>query len=139
MMRNVAVEPLVLDTEALSLLARGRSDDTLALILAADKIGSPAVFPTIILSEILTGKPYDASVWRIVNQLTAVDLTVQIAAQAGRLRERAESVRRKKRDLTVDAIVAATAILWAPSLLITGDVDDLRLLTEGSDVKVISV
>ena len=50
-------------------------------------------------------------------------------------RERTE----KEKGLTVDAIVAATAILWAPSLLITGDVDDLRLLTEGSDVRVISV
>jgi len=66
MMRNVPDESVVLDTEALSLLARGRSDDTLALVQAVGKA-------------------------------------------------------------------------WAPSLLITGDVEDLCLLTEGSDVKVISV
>jgi hypothetical protein len=45
-------------------------------------------------------------------------------------------VRRKKRDLTVDAIVAATAVELAPSVVITGDASDLALLLDGFDVKI---
>ena len=138
-MKSMSARTLVLDTEALSVLSRRTNRSVFARLLATGDYEDVALFPTVILAELLTGRPVDAAIWQVIRGLTSVDLTVQIAAQAGRLRERAESVRRKKRDLTVDAIVAATAILWAPSLLITGDVDDLRLLTEGSDVRVISV
>jgi hypothetical protein len=48
-------------------------------------------------------------------------------------------VRRKKRDLTVDAIVAATAVELAPSVVITADKSDLELLLVGFDVKVSEV
>ena len=58
------------------------------------------------------------------------------AMRAGALRTRAEKVRRKKRDLTVDAIVAATAVELAPSVVITADRSDLELLVDGFDVKV---
>jgi predicted nucleic acid-binding protein len=47
-----------------------------------------------------------------------------------------EGVRRKKRDLTVDAIVAATAVELAPSVVVTADKSDLELLVDGFDVKV---
>jgi hypothetical protein len=50
------------------------------------------------------------------------------------LRERAENMRRKKRALTVDAVVASVAIDVAPSVVLTSEVDDLRLLTAGHDV-----
>jgi len=48
-------------------------------------------------------------------------------------------VRRKKRDLTVDAIVAATAVELAPSVVLTADLAGLDLLVEGFDVKVSTV
>jgi len=136
---GVICRSVVLDAEALSSIAAGRNTKVMALIQGTWDIDARVLFPTIILSEIITGKPSDASVWRIANKVTSVDLTVRIAVQAGRLRARAGNVRKKKKDLTVDAIVASTAILWAPSLLITGDADDLCLLTEGSGVKVVSV
>jgi hypothetical protein len=41
-----------------------------------------------------------------------------------------------KRDLTVDAIVAATAMELAPSVVLTGDAADLELLVEGFVVRV---
>lgn len=59
--------------------------------------------------------------------------------RAGALRARADSGRRKKRDLTVDAIVAATAAELAPSVVITADKPDLELLVDGYDVKVSAV
>ena len=130
---------LVLDTEALSALSRRTNRTVFSRLQIARQQNTMALFPTVILAELLTGRSSDAAIWQVTHGLTAVNTTVQIAAQAGRLRERAENVRKKKRDLTVDAIVASTAISWAPSLLITGDVDDLSLLTEDSDVKVISV
>ncbi|MFT4217051.1 MAG: hypothetical protein QM619_07690 [Micropruina sp.] len=61
------------------------------------------------------------------------------AARAGVLREHAEPLRRKKRDLTVDAVVAAVAISLQPAVIVTGDPADLRLLTAGTDVKVVHV
>jgi len=130
---------LVLDTEALSALGSRRNRSILARLQVAAREGTLVIFPTVILAELLTGGPSDARIWHIVNKLISVDTTIQIAAQAGKLRERAEKARRKKRDLTVDAIVASTAIIWAPSILVTSDVEYLCLLTEGSDVKVVAV
>ncbi|MFZ2501546.1 MAG: hypothetical protein WAW88_02575 [Nocardioides sp.] len=44
-----------------------------------------------------------------------------------------------RRDLTVDSIVAATAVELAPSVVITADKPDLELLVDGFDVKVLSI
>ncbi len=62
-----------------------------------------------------------------------------LAMRAGALRSRAERTRRKKRDLTVDAIVAATAIEMGPSVVVTSDGQDLELLVAGFDVKVTTI
>lgn len=61
--------------------------------------------------------------------------------RAGALRARAGRVRRKRRDLTVDAIVAATAVELPRSVVITADKPDLdlELLVDGFDVKVSAV
>ena len=59
--------------------------------------------------------------------------------RAGALRTRADRARRKKRDLTVDAVVAATAVELAPSVVLTADKPDLELLVEGFDVKISAV
>lgn len=68
-----------------------------------------------------------------------MDLTPALAMRAGALRSRAERMRRKKRDLTVDAIVAATAIAMGPSVVVTSDGQDLELLVAGFDVKVTTI
>ena len=135
-MSRPVVRAIVLDTAALSALARG-SGSTMARLSAAHDMDVPVVFPAVVLAEIMTGGPADAAVWRIVNRISPIDITVGIASHAGRLRENAESVRRKKRDLTVDAVVAASALELAPCLLVTGDPDDMILLTAGSGVKVV--
>lgn len=129
---------VILDAEAVSSLTKAHRH-VLASLKASIATDAEVMYPTIVLTELLTGNPSDASIWRVVNGIEAVDLTSAIAAQAGYLRERAEKVRHKKRDLTVDAVVAATAVAWAPSVIITSDPEDLKLLTDGHDVRVLPV
>jgi predicted nucleic acid-binding protein len=73
----------------------------------------------------------------MINRLNVEEITRDIAAAAGALRQRGASARRKKRDLTVDAVVAAVALKYAPSAVVTSDVDDLSLLCSGADIRVI--
>jgi predicted nucleic acid-binding protein len=88
------------------------------------------------LAEATDGSAQDARVHRQLNEARVKDTTAEIGFRAGQLRAAAGS-RRKKRDLTVDAIVAATArTLPSPVLIITGDPADMKLLTAGSDVRV---
>ncbi|MDR1237509.1 MAG: PIN domain-containing protein [Propionibacteriaceae bacterium] len=138
-MREEAVRvTVVLDSEALSGLVRNRrrffSD-----MKAAARADSPVVVPAVVLAEVMNGRPSDAAVWNFLRSANTCDITDMIAARAGALRERAESVRKKKRDLTVDAIVAAIAESLAPAVIITADVDDMTLLTQGSEVRVVGV
>lgn len=57
------------------------------------------------------------------------------AIARGQLRAAAAASRRKHRDLTVDAVVAATALtLPTPLVVLTSDPEDLRLLLAGRDV-----
>jgi predicted nucleic acid-binding protein len=133
---NPPVRAVVLDTEAVSSLALSHRP-ALARLKAAADLDAMVVAPSIVLAELMTGRPSDAAIWRIVNGLDVHDVTCEIAAVAGRLRERADHSRRKKRDLTVDAVVAAIAVAVAPSVVITSDIGDLALLTTGYDVKVL--
>jgi predicted nucleic acid-binding protein len=96
------------------------------------------VVPAVVLAELITGRPADAAIWHAVGRLVIQDITAPIAAAAGRLRERASAARLKKRDLTVDALVAATAASFAPSVLLTGDPADFALLApEG--VRIVAI
>ena len=126
---------VVLDSAALSAVARRdrAAHPVLQAILTADH---RVVVPAVVLAEVMTGKPTDAAVWHVVNRMVVQDVTASIAARAGALRERAAGQRVKKRDLTVDALVAATAEALAPSTIVTADAGDLLLLTSDSRVSV---
>jgi len=87
----------------------------------------------------MTGAPSDAAYWQVLKKLAVVDTTARIAARAGALREAASAARRKKRDLTVDAIVAATAHEFTPAAIITGDPDDMALLVSGPGITVTAI
>jgi predicted nucleic acid-binding protein len=129
---------VILDSEGLA--RAGRNDRDVGERLAAARGNRQRVIlPAVVAAEVITGGQSDAGVYRVMKRLIPEPITLDLAAQAGRLRERAGSVRRKKRDLTVDAIVAAVAIARAPSVVLTTDADDLRLLTEGHDVRVIGI
>ena len=127
---------VILDSEALSALSR-RDRAAHSLLAGIDAEDELAVIPAVILAEVMTGKPSDAAVWHVVDRLVVCHTTASIAARAGALRQGAESVRRKKRDLTIDAIVAATAEALAPSVVVTGDPTDFALLLSPSRIPVI--
>lgn len=129
---------LILDSEAVSALADKRRG--MAERLAAALQGDHRVLiPSVVLAELATGGPRDAALWHLLARLPTVELNATVAMRAGGLREQAEARRRKKRDLTVDAVVAATAVDLAPSVILTGDPKDLRLLVGDADVTVSAI
>jgi predicted nucleic acid-binding protein len=131
-----SLRTIVLDAEALAAACR---DDVVMRdrLVAAHRNQQRVIVPVIVMAEVMTGAPTDAKVWHVVGRLAQAEITARMAAHAGGLRERAERARQKKRDLAVDAVVAAVAIDVAPSAVLTSDVEDLRLLTAGYDVKVL--
>ena len=132
----VGPHAFLLDAEALSALSD--SDRRMqAWATVARRTGSTFHASTITLAEVADGRGRDAAVRRIVKAIRLVDVTEWIGFTAGRLRRAATDARRKPRDLTVDAVVAATALtLPAPVVVLTSDPDDLRLLLGGTPVRV---
>lgn len=129
---------LILDSEAVSALAQQRRGMAERLA-AAQQADHRVLIPAVVLAEVATGAQSDAAIWHVLSKIPTLDLPQGVSMRAGALRTRAERVRRKKRDLTVDAIVAATAVELAPSVVITADKSDLELLLDGFDVKVSEV
>jgi predicted nucleic acid-binding protein len=129
---------LILDSEAVSALVEKRKGMAERLA-AAQQADHRVLVPAVVLAEVATGAPSDAAIWHVLSKIPTLDLPQGVAMRAGALRTRAERVRRKKRDLTVDAIVAATAAELAPSVVLTSDKADLELLVDGFDVKVSAV
>jgi predicted nucleic acid-binding protein len=129
---------LILDSEAVSALAEQRNGMAERLA-AAQQADHRVLVPAVVLAEVATGAPSDAAIWHVLGKLPTIDLPQGVAMRAGALRTRAERVRRKKRDLTVDAIVAAIAVELAPSVVLTADKPDLELLVGGFDVKISAV
>jgi predicted nucleic acid-binding protein len=127
-----------LDSEALAMAATQHSTAK-SFLSAALRDDAEVVIPAVVLAELMTGGPTDAQLWHLIRRLTTVDITARLAARAGALREGASGKRRKKRDLTVDAMVAAVAELLAPSVILTGDAGDLSLLSVGLDVRVADI
>jgi predicted nucleic acid-binding protein len=134
----VTPRALVLDTEAVAALAR-QDRRVLPMLVAAREAGSRVMIPAAVLVELITGKPADAAVWHVVRRLDVRDVTARAAARAGVLRERASAARRKKRDLSLDAMVAALAEELAPSSVVTADPGDFEILTAGADVRVVAL
>ncbi|WP_276310094.1 PIN domain-containing protein [Nocardioides speluncae] len=127
---------ILLDAEALSaLVADERRLQAWATV--ARRTDSTLHASTVTLAEVTDGTSRDAGVRRVAKSLRLEVVTDEIGYRAGRLRAVAASTRRKPRDLTVDAVVAATALaLPAPVVLLTSDPDDLRLLLADTAVKV---
>lgn len=127
---------LVLDSEALSALATGQRS-MYAWATLARRTDSVLHASTITLAEITDGTARDAQVHRAANALRLEDVTSQIGYMAGSLRARAAVGRRKPRDVTVDAIVAATALnLPGPTIVLTSDPSDFELLLDATAVRV---
>ena len=129
---------LILDSEAVSALAEKRKGMAERLA-AAQQADHRVLIPAVVLAEVATGAPTDAAIWHGLGKIPSLDLPKGVAMRAGALRTHAKKVRRTKRDLTVDAIVAATAVELAPSVVITADRPDMELLVDGFDVRISAV
>ena len=128
---------LILDSGALSALAKGDARVVAWLYRATQRqmmVGIPAP----VLAETLTGQPRDAAVYRVLEKDKAVlPTTADIAAHAGSLRHRAA-----RPDLTVDAMIVATAAKHPRSIVLTGDMADMSLLAglcDGAELAIRSV
>lgn len=132
----VRPQAFLLDAEALSALSvADRRMQPWATV--ARRTGSTLHASTITLAEVTDGRDRDAAVHRIVKAIRLVEVSERIGFAAGRLRASATAARRKPRDLTVDAVVAATAlVLPAPVVVLTSDPDDLRLLLGGTSIRI---
>jgi predicted nucleic acid-binding protein len=136
--RSAIVRPhsILLDSEALSALA---ADDRRLLpwVAIARRTDSPLHASTVTLAEVTDGGSRDANVRRVVKAIRLQDVTPEIGYHAGALRAAASSSRRKPRDLTIDAVVAATALtLPGPVVVLTSDESDLNLLLDATSVRV---
>ena len=127
---------ILLDAEALSALAE--NDRRMqAWMVVARRSDSILYASAVTIAEVTDGSPRDVRVRRAVKTLRLREVTESIGFRAGRLRAGAMTSRSKPRDLTVDSIVAASALdLPSPAIVLTSDVADLRLLLAGTAVKV---
>lgn len=127
---------IVLDAEAMSALAN-LDRRMQAWATAARRTNSTLHASTLTVAEVTDGTARDVRVRRAARSVRLEPVSESIAYRAGELRARAAAGRRKARDLTVDAVVAATALtLPAPVVVITGDPAGLGRLLHGTDVRV---
>lgn len=117
---------LVLDADGV-IKAATNDPRVQAFLTSARRRDARVVVSAITLAEVLRGGRRDAAVHRILNRVSHVPVTTELARAAGVLLGSA-----KLADATVDAAVAATALAEAgPVVILTSDPDDLGLLTRG--------
>lgn len=122
----------VLDSEALSALAfpaeRGRAARRAqAVLTAVERLGGRACVPAPVIAEVARTSARRAGVDRVLRRLPVVPTDRPIATRAGDLLGRHSLDSRH----AVDAFVAATALSSRPSVVLTGDPDDLVRLLGG--------
>ena len=127
---------IALDSEALSALSL-RDPQIRLWAEMARRTDSVLYASAATLAEVADGTPRDARIRIAVKAVRVVPVTTEIGFRAGSLRSTAAPSRRKRRDLTVDALVAATALsLPAPVIVLMSDPNDVRLLLSGTSVRV---
>lgn len=115
---------VILDSGGILALSRGDGDARAALVRARAE-GFVVVIPTPVLAEVHRGGRDRAHVDRVVNKVDAVLPTSEdVARRAGELLGASGT------DDPVDAIVVAEALAAVPSVIITGDADDIRRLLQ---------
>lgn len=131
---------VLLDAEAVSALA-SQSLRIYPWLAAVAQTGSTLYVSAATLAETTDGTARDANVRCVVASHAIVrPVDQQVGFSAGRLRAAASRGRKKPRDLTIDALVAATALtLQPPVIVLTADVGDFAALLEGAAVRVHSI
>lgn len=128
---------VILDAGGILALSRGNGDARAAVARARIE-GFVVVIPTPVLAEVHRGGRDRAQIDRVVNKVDALLPTSEdVARRAGELLGASGT------DDPVDAIVVAEALAAVPSVIITGDADDIRRLlltqSDGPRVAVVSV
>lgn len=121
---------LVLDSGGVSLLAASTADTARFRL----RFGWPALVPSVVLAESLTGDHRrDHAANGFLQGCVVVDVDEHVAREAARLRTltgRAGSI------TAVDAVVAALAAQRTDPVVLTGDPGDLRALAAHARVPV---
>ena len=120
----------VLDAEALSVLAnpsarRASAKRAQAVLEAVEHRGGIARVPAPVLAEVSRTKARSASIAQVLRHARVVPTARAIAERAGRLLERLQL----DSCHAVDAFVVATAATLGNAVILTGDPDDMRLLS----------
>ena len=127
---------IFLDSRALSALSANQRSMQ-PWVVFARRTDSTLHASTVTLAAVSDGSGRDAAVRRVAKAVRLHPATADIGYAAGSLRSAAASSRRKPRDLTVDAVVAATALtVPGPVLVLTSDPADLALLLQNTAIRV---
>jgi predicted nucleic acid-binding protein len=134
---------LILDAEALSALARPRTDAqrherVRAALGSAKRRNHPVRVPSAVLVELYRGAGTDEAIDHVLGRGFARVVTtgVRIARIAGHLLAAAG----RDSDLAVDALVVATAVRLGGGLILTHDPADLELLAvDHPNVRIVPV
>ena len=127
---------LILDSGAVIALAAG-NERARRFLQRAARERILAVIPAVVIAETTRGGPRDAPVNRVIKAVDEVaPITEAVAREAGRLLEEALTsayggAAARLADATIDALVVATAARREPTIILTGDVDDIRALAAG--------
>ncbi len=117
---QVPAQRLILDSGAVIAWARGEVRAR-ALLTGALELGLDVRIPVSVLAETLRGGPRDAPIHRVRNAVDVVPTDEHTARLAGAMLGRTGGAN------TVDALVAAEAVITAADVL-TSDAEDLRAL-----------
>jgi predicted nucleic acid-binding protein len=117
---------LILDSGAIITLAAG-NEQARRFVQRAVRERILAVIPAVVIAETTRGGARDAPVNRVIKAVDEVALVTEaVAREASRLLARARGA-----NATIDALVVATAARREPTIILTGDVDDIRALAAG--------
>lgn len=125
---------LVLDAEGLSRAAAGDAR-VAAWVARARELRLPLVINAVTLTETIRGTGRDAAVHLLTRNAHVDEVDAGFAVDAGRL------LGRTRRDDTVDALVATSAVrLDRPVVILTSDPGELAALTaDHPDVRVAAI
>lgn len=127
-----AARRLILDAGAVIGWSRG-DPRVRASVRAALRDGAEVHVPVVVLAETLRGGPQDAPVNRVLKAVGTSPTDPSVGRVAGGLLGRTGGLN------TADALVAAESLARPDTVLLTGDLDDLRALLHGRGVTVLRV
>ena len=126
---------LVLDSEAVSALARPRVDQVRhqrvrAAMRSAHRLNAPIRVPSVVLVELYRGRGIDEAVDSVLSRGFAQVVTT--GARTARIAGHLLSSAGAGSEAAIDALVVATAVRFGGGVVVTHDPDDLRHLAADS-------